>query len=156
VLDSILQEVPNKSIPNIGVDIETPPYTCAWCPEPMSEDGYLCPRCWKEREAKLPNKFGLVRHEGIEYFCDCAASGSDAKGNKWVIPEKWKHTCYYAYHGTSEKTCECPNGSRINPDGTLTVTWDHASDCPVLEKLRKESERVGLTKPVYANERVLT
>jgi hypothetical protein len=142
----------NSSTPNKLIS------KCDTCQVAIGYDGWLCDTCVNEREAKRPNKYGLIRKEGIEYFCDCAASGQDSKGNKWVIPARWKHSKECSYFGAqltyNEKICECLDGSTIKPDGTLVVSWDHVSDCPVLKKLRKDSQIAGITAN-YSTERVM-
>lgn len=88
-------------------------FCCGKCQAAIKDDVWLCSTCWNEREAKLSNKYGLIRHEGVEYVCDCFGSGSDEKGNRWIL-EKSKHalSCKLSQKGkkiSDEPLCDCPS-----------------------------------------------
>ena len=93
-----------------------------------------------------PNRYGLVRLEGVDYACDCLASGTDTKGNKIVKSDRWAHerTCsLFKRKAWSEYICDCREGSTINNDGSITVHPSHARECPIFSKLVKDSVAIN-------------
>jgi hypothetical protein len=130
-----------------GVQVVEPTtfeFFCGKCQAAIKDDVWLCANCWKDRESKQ-NRYGLVRHEGVEYACDCSASGTNTKGDKVVIAERWNHetNCSLLKHriwNEDQKPCDCPNGSTINSHGTIIIHLDnHKRDCPIRKKAAKES-----------------
>jgi hypothetical protein len=120
-------------------------FTCGKCQAPIREDVWLCDVCWKDRESKT-NRYGLVRQEGVDYACDCFASGTDEKGNKKVMAFRWNHknNCSVFKRKTwKEKVCDCDKGSTINPDGSITVHGvNHDLACPIRKKTNKQSVEI--------------
>jgi hypothetical protein len=94
-----------------------------------------------------PNRYGLIRLEGVEYACDCFASGTDPKGNKVVKAERWQHerNCSrFVKKVWREPVCDCVEGSTINSDGSITVhPFGHDLKCPIRKKFAKDSVAIN-------------
>jgi hypothetical protein len=98
---------------------------------------------------KLTNRYGLTRHEGIEYACSCFASGTDEKGNQKIMAERWQHEKDCSVFNPkiwteNQKPCDCPNGSTINSDGSLTIQpYEHGTACEIRRKSNRESVEIN-------------
>lgn len=112
------------------------------------DNGWLCSDCLKEKwKYRIP--YGLKRFEGVEYPCDCYASGTNEKGQIVIIEGIRKHDPKCSLFrknkaGWSEPVCDCPNGSTVNDDGSLSIhdPTMHDRICKIRKNFSKYSTTI--------------